>query len=305
MKKYFTFKYTRYEIIIFLFFIFGYLFMSSFKTQGLEELKKSTIYYENAYTNNFDYYLNQNLPYNEYKHLQDSVNKIKIDFLNKQQCSGSKFSTGWFGIGSLQNEKEEKIEQKYFILNDFYIKPNRNFFVIEKGSVLKKYTKIIHETDGNEFSHINYSNYDSTKVNYKYDYDDKCILIPLSSFGLIFSYLLLIISGFILLFLTVNLYSGILAVLSNIANGAPFIIHNYNILNRISIALILFPIAIFLIKGCIYLTFYNSITINFLWNWKYNLFNNFEYLYFGVLAKIVANAFKKGNAIQQENDFTI
>ncbi len=305
MKKLLHFKYSKYEILIFLFFIFGYLFMNSYKENGLRELKDATLinHYESGYRNALNKSIDENLLHRQYKHIEDSLNRIEYEFLNKQQCRGNNTIVGLLGLGTLTNEKYNN--QNYIVLSDFYLKPNRILFVDGLGSILKKFKKNITEIGNSSYSDNYSKNYDSTKVNYKYSYIDNNIFIPISTLGKWITILVMIVCGYFMAFFIINFYAGVLAVLSNIANGLPFTIYNYKILNRLANWSILLPILIILIKGLVFLILYNNITKDFLWNWKYILFSNFEFFYFGILVKILAKAFKKGSLIQTENSLTI
>jgi Protein of unknown function (DUF2975) len=307
MKKIYKSIYSLNEICIFLFFVIGYLFMNSYKDNGLGELKDATLisHYESGYRSTLNKSIDENFIHRQYKHIEDSLNRIENDFLYKQQCTGSNTIVGLIGLGTLTNENEKYNNQNYLVLNGFYLKSNRILFVDELGSILKKFKQNITEIGNSSYRDYYCKNYDSTKVNYKFGYKDNNIYIPISTLGKWITILIMIVCGYFIAFFTVNFYGGVLAVLSNIANGIPFTIYNYKILNRIANFLILTPIIIIIIKGLVYILLYNSITKDFLWNWKYVLFSNFEFFYFGILVKIVAKAFKKGTILQQENELTI
>jgi hypothetical protein len=249
-----------------------------------------------------------------YLKLRDSINRIRDWNKNRLSGNGNSVSTPFFGVRHIYecdscnsiDEKKFKSEykNKYFIqLNGFTLKADADFFI---------------NKDKYFVNHIVWDRIDSghpseqKKTSLRYspgglDFTtDSALLIPISKKSyLILEKVVWVLSIILILFLLYTLYALPAKVLVSVASGDPFTKKNIKRLNItgwvLLISAILPPLLLITIEWIIKDRIPNEIHFPFL----LSILDHRLILIAGLVVLLIANAFKRGYNLQQEQDLTI
>jgi hypothetical protein len=257
--------------------------------------------------------INEDLPFKDYKHIQDSLDKINQVQKMKLIGTGEELGIGPVGIRKISEcdtcnsfETKGKETDKYFIELPKYELKDGGIFSIINGKYFLKH--VVWDEITSDFRNGHYEK-KQIPIRYAYNADDKedkgSVLIPVTSSFYTFIKVVLVI--FEIGFVLISLYCFILAVriLYLITAGDAFTQENIK-----GIFFIGWLLTGFGLGGPVFSLFFNLILKSkipsemafYFWD---ALLQNRPILIAGVVVLLLASAFKRGHKLQQEQDLTI
>lgn len=249
-----------------------------------------------------------------YSNLMDSSNRIREWNKNRLRGGGAGVSIPFFGVrhiyecdscNSFDSKKfKSEYKNKYFIeLNGFTLKTHADFFI-------KKDKYFVNHIIWDRIDYGHPSEKKETSLRYSpgsLDFTtDSALLIPISKKSyLILEKVIEVLSITLILFLLYTFYVLPAKVLVSIASGEPFTKKNIKRLNITAWVLLISAILGPLVLITIEWIMRNRIPDEIYYPFLLSILDHRLILIAGLVVLLIANAFKRGYNLQQEQDGTI
>jgi hypothetical protein len=252
------------------------------------------------------HFINPQLPYVEYKKIEDSLKREEDRREAISRSSGSGWTTGFIGVREIQdniwNEPETTSNDAtyYLELPQYKLEQNSTFFISNNCWYIKYVVwDLISKDHKSSRGHVA-----KKQVRFRFSKDDNALLIPITktAFNILKPLVMLIGIAFliIMLYLVIGLATR---VLINISKGEPFCESNLRDLYLAGVAIMSLPFFTLLGKGLLYLSFKKYVVPEV--QFDFDLSSFFSWIVAGTVVLIIASAFNKGHKLQEEQALTI
>lgn len=244
------------------------------------------------------------------KTLIDSLDKVHTNPVTKKSLNSNELIQR--SINARLNYRRDSINKElekeklyYFALDGYELKNYDTKFYIEGDNYNLAYVKWDTTKSANQFAKTGH--YESKQIKVRYASERKRILIPITETP--FKVLKFVIWTFAFLTGALILYFFVglpIRLLINISRGRAFIEKNIQILNQISLAAFIIPLLTIISPYIFRLLFWKIIPDDFKIEPLMNkISDNIFVIMMGLVAFLIAKAFKKGYNLQHEQDLTI
>jgi hypothetical protein len=250
--------------------------------------------------------INPQLPYVEYKKIEDSVKREEDTREAISKSMGGGVTAGFIGVREIQDniwdepETTSKDATYYLQLPQYKLEQNSSFFISNNSWYIKYVVwDFISKDQKSRHGHVA-----KKQVRFRFSKDEKALLIPITKTAFNILKPLVMLIGIAFLIIMLYLVIGLPArVLINISKGEPFCESNIRDLYFLGVAIMSLPFFNLLGKGLLYLSFkkYMVPEVQF----DFDLSSFFSWIVAGAVVLIVASAFNKGYKLQEEQALTI
>jgi hypothetical protein len=199
------------------------------------------------------HFINPQLPYVEYKKIEDSLKREEDRREAISRSSGSGWTTGFIGVREIQdniwNEPETTSNDAtyYLELPQYKLEQNSTFFISNNCWYIKYVVwDLISKDHKSSRGHVA-----KKQVRFRFSKDDNALLIPITKTAFNILKPLVMLIGIAFLIIMLYLVIGLPArVLINISKGEPFCESNLRDLYFVGVAVISLPFFTLLEKAC-------------------------------------------------------
>ncbi len=263
--------------------------------------------------------LSQELPHSQYLKLKDSIKNsrelkdgvfrsvgasVGIGFI--ATSSGLFYNNGYIDRGYIGGSGVKGENRFYIKLPGWTLKEDdyREFFVRNDTAFVRKavwHSQRVSKKNGS----FRKGNYEDVPVPFRYDSEEKSVLIPVDQNTTKILYFILCFIA--LIFVASYLYfiiAGIIKLLIDISRGNVFTDNNIRRLRIVTIVNLLFPVLILFLHFLMKLVFWKHFTNDLVMS-KSVYESQWENIVMGIIALLIFKAFKQGKKIQEQQDLTI